>query len=400
MRRIIITEEQLANERLRDLLDDQEYFLVEVGRDGGEPQTCAFVRDDDTVFLCSNFGGLDGQFTELREELDYEYSWSCGGFLFAEQLERDNDHRYKVLGLVLSDGFVEEPLVGEGVFIHNEYTQSEIYRKQRGYHYHHGRGYNDLVGDVPNDSYRIGVELEVEAKGSNAFEEITGKVRSNWVYMERDGSLNSNGIEFITIPLLPKHAKSKNTWTDLVEYLKPRAVSWDSGRCGLHVHIGRGILGTTAEEQSETLGKLLYLYHHYMKDHVMNHKIFGRERGYEDREGKVVTGESVKALGSEVLAIKSVKDKMKSELINRSHTSRYFDINTENIQTIEFRKGRGSINAVRITAVIEWCELYCLYARKAKWQSISGENFLDFVRKKVKKSSSLAHYIFGADADC
>ena len=403
MRRIIVTEEELANVKLRDLMETLDYFYVKIRRDG-LPRIGAFVcNDDHDVYFCCDLPAFDGCYCNLREDLGFEYSWDCSAFSYAEELVTDNDCGCEFLGLASQgeiaslDSNLEE---SSAMFIHNEYSQHKTYRKIHGYHEHQGENFNDLVSEAKDDHYRIGVELEVECKSRALYEEVTRNVKSNWVFMERDGSLNSYGIEFITIPLLPKHAKSKATWTDLTEYLKTRAVSWDRSNCGLHVHIGRGILGSTAEEQSETIGKLLYLYHHFMKHHSLNVKIFGRSTAYNDHEGMVAEGESVKSLGSECLIIKSVKDKVKNKLIERASSSRYFDVNTDNRHTIEFRKGRGSINPLRITAVVEWCELYCLYARKAKWQNISDTDFLDFVHKKMKKSGSLSHYIGGADADC
>jgi hypothetical protein len=404
MRRITVTDEQLANIPLRELLSVNDYFYVVIAR-GGTRILGAFVRfsNDREIFFCTNTSSFDGCFCCEREELGFEYSWSCGSpsLRYARDVVDDNGHGYSFEGIASEEEVNRHEGIGSKVmFLHNEYTANNIYRRIRDYHFSHTQEFNDLVRADKTDNYRIGVELEVECKNADFFAEVTQDLQSNWLFMEHDGSLNSYGIEFITIPLLPKHAKQKATWTDLVEYLKPRAVSWDSGRCGLHIHIGRGILGTTAEEQSETLGKLLYLYHHFMKQHPLNVKIFGREKGYDDREGKVAVADSVKTLGSEVLKIGSIKDKVKTELLDRSNTSRYFDINVSNRNTIEFRKGRGSINALRITAVIEWCELYCLYARKVKWQNISDTDFLNFVTKKMSKSSSLSRYFGSVDVDC
>lgn len=271
-------------------------------------------------------------------------------------------------------------------FISDKYTTDAEYIGFHPYHRHHGVTMNVPKGRF--SGHRIGIELEVEFN--------TGLIRSkfcdtpsNWFYRESDGSLGSNGCEIITIPLLPKDAKSIDFWKPLTDYLGSRAQSWDTGRCGLHVHIGREILGVSDEEKSETIGKLLYLYHHFVKDTRMNIKIYGRERGYHDQDGKSVAGSSAKELGSEVLKIKSVKDKVKTAMIAKSSSDRYFDINLRNTHTIEFRKGRGSINPERITMVVDYCERMCLYAKSTPWQQISYEDFVKFLKATIKNEKLL-----------
>lgn len=275
-------------------------------------------------------------------------------------------------------------------FIMDKYTQTKIYTGQQSYHSHPYRDMNVPVGDFKG--HRIGIELEVEANSSALRRDIV-EAESNWFCMETDASLGSNGIEFVTIPLLPKDAKSPKTWTPLVEYLSGKAKSWSTGRCGLHVHIGREILGNTAEEQSETIGKMLYLYHHGLKDNSVNVSIYGRQRAYHDQSGAVESARSAKSLGPAVFKVKDVKDKVKGDLISQSSSGRYFDINISPSSTIEFRKGRGSINVNRICAIVEYSELIALYARKAKWEKISVEDFFAWACKRVKRTSPLSRWI-------
>lgn len=265
--------------------------------------------------------------------------------------------------------------------INKNYEKRIAYRGIHGYHYHHGVHLNEPVSTF--SGHRIGIELEVEFNSESARSSFA-ETESNWFYLERDGSLNSLGCEIISIPLLPKDAKSADFWKVLTDRIKNVATSWDNGRCGLHVHVGREILGNTEEKQSETIGKLLYLYHHYVKETRMNIKIYGRERGYHDEDGKTVTGTYVCELGSEVLKIKSVKDKVKDAMIQKSSSIRYFDINLMNTHTIEFRKGKGSINPARIAMVVDYCERMCLYAKSTPWPQISYVDFVKYLKSTVK----------------
>ena len=172
------------------------------------------------------------------------------------------------------------PSVDVMSFFNDKYERSVTYKGVHGYHHHHG--------DVPNApikavrGHKIGVELEVEFKNRDGKAQWANKAKSNWFYCERDGSLNDNGVEIITVPMNPKDIKARTTWEPLIGYLSDKARSWDSPRCGLHVHIGREILGSNPEQQSETIGKLLYLYHHFVNGTPMNTRIFGRDRAYNE----------------------------------------------------------------------------------------------------------------------
>jgi hypothetical protein len=263
--------------------------------------------------------------------------------------------------------------------------QRDEYVGMQIWHYHHGQHLNEPI--CAYRKHRIGVELEVEFNNQDLRDEFIN-IPSNWFYRETDGSLRENvGCEIITIPLLPKDAKDVDFWSSLTNDLTGKAVSWDTTTCGLHIHIGREILGKDEEQRSETLGKLLFLYHHHLKDTRFNIKMFGRERGYHDRCAKSVAGDAVLTLGKDVLKSKSACKVVKDAMINSSDGNtypgdgnRYFDINLQNTHTIEFRKGRGSINPKRIAAVVEYCELMCIYAKNTPWPQISYEDFIAYLK--------------------
>lgn len=276
-------------------------------------------------------------------------------------------------------------------YIKNDYQQTIMYIGRHTYHYHHGVHLNKPI--KPFRGWRIGTELEVEFQDRDERTEFADS-KSNWFYCESDGSIgsaSSYGIEIITIPLLPKDAKDELFWAQLTDVLKTRANAWDTdGRCGLHIHIGREILGKTPEQHSETIGKLLYLYHHFVKDTRLNLKVFGRSMGYHERDGKSNMGDAAKLLGGDTLKNKTVAEKVKKAMLDKSYngcydsTYRYFDINLQNEHTIEFRKGRGTINPRRITGVIEYCELLCLYAKITPWQQIDYNDFVSYLMATAK----------------
>lgn len=294
--------------------------------------------------------------------------------------------RFSFIGAqtIIIDEKAPNDVATKDTFISRKYT-SRIYTGQHGYHHSHS-----LISNTPHRPYRyrVGVELEIEAKNSAELESIR-KYKSNWFFMERDGSLNDYGVEIITIPLLPNDAKSTKFWTPLCNELHKKAVSWDSSNCGLHVHIGREILGRTDKVRSETIGKLLYLYHHFVKDTPFNTAIYGRSRAYHDIECKSGLVKAVGILGKQVLKNRKFRNEIDKELKDKSNTERYFDVNILNANTIEFRRGKGSLNPTRICAIVEYSEHLCLYAKRAKWEDISFDNFIKYLNTNINRDGAL-----------
>lgn len=396
----------VAGQTLYNLLTSTgDYIKVRMKNFNGEVVEGVFYRGDTRFYFWTNDSRWDGEGTHLSRNNGFRYSWVLNRDQWMGELisigDTPNEWSYE---FNRHCGISIVPLAGDFgridtsmTFIHSKYAQDNIYGGIHGYH--SGRSYNPLAEDEKPSDYRIGVELEVECNSRSIKTNIQSRLKSNWLLMERDGSLSDNGIEFITIPMRPCDIKKATTWTKFIGFMSDKAKSWNTTTCGLHVHIGREILGDTAEERSETLGKLLYLYHHWLKDDMTNIKIYGRERAYHDHDGKVEEGKAVKILGSKVLKVKEVKENLKKKLTDRSMVDRYFDINNRNSMTIEFRKGRGSLNTDRIIAVVEYSELMCLYSRKTKWENISCDDFFSYVRKKVKRTSPLRRFITSEEMD-
>ena len=366
-------------------------------------------------YLCfaSNSNMLNGsrRFSDGWNEIiaSYRFGWTirlhdCSTLLLNDILTRgafDCGASITLIGVYKRDGSLlcvnattqeEYECSGqnETSFMNSKYEAVSVYRGIHGYHHHHG-GYQN----APKKStrgHKIGVELEVEFNNSTLKNDWSENFSSNWFYCECDGSLNEYGVEIITVPMNPKDIKNRETWESLISFLSDKARSWDSPRCGLHVHIGREILGSNPEQQSETIGKLLYLYHHFVNETSMNTRIFGRNRAYNAKDGKTCEGDAVATLGCGVLKLKEIKDTLKKGMIDKSSSDRYFDINLMNSNTIEFRKGRGSIKASRIITVIEYCEMMCKYAKSVKWEDISKDAFVSYVKSNISKDSPLYDY--------
>ena len=381
---------------------------------------CLIIRPSlSTAFVLSNFPELNGASPESSERAEYEdnefidideYRYSYA--VLATEVRTVEDiyvalrrQNLEAAELIFSyAGLVSAYKLGESIakednsLMSDRYYDLRTWRGMHSYHASHGESFENPSRKPNSKPYRIGVELEVVAKSRSDFEYLTN-LKSNWMTMERDSSLPTGlGIELVTIPLNPSDAKSPAMWEGAISMLSRHANAWKRSECGLHVHIGREIFGNDPEKASATLGKLLYLYHLHLNGTDLNTRIFGRASAYHERDGKTQEGMAVKVLGSEVLKSKSVVKRLDKSLKDKSSEERYFDINIRNSNTIEFRKGKGSINVDRIVSIVTYCEMMVEYAKVRNWTQITYEDFTEWMRKKVAKTSPLKRYF--ADSEC
>lgn len=280
-------------------------------------------------------------------------------------------------------------------YISKNYKKDHLYSGIHGYHYHHGREMNEPKGYSVKKG-RIGVELEVEFTDYDKCSEFKAS-KSNWFYLEHDGSIGRHdwdGVEIITIPLRPQDAKDLNFWADnLTNHICQDANSWDTnGRCGLHVHIGNERLGGHPLAIEENQAKLIYFHEHFLKDHPMTEAVYGRSRSYHEADGRTDHGEEFSRVHKMMIKDRKKQIELKDATRNdRNCHYRYHAINITNSKTTEFRLGKGSLNPMRIAAVVEWCDLQCEYARRINWGQMSVEDFVDYL--KLTASDNLKQYI-------
>lgn len=263
------------------------------------------------------------------------------------------------------------------MLMRDTYTDTYTYEGFKPYHASHGCAFNTPKSES-SKKWRVGVELEVECNDDASRRRVTAW-RRNWFFCERDGSLGDYGVEFITVPLRYEDASDEEFWCTFCSHLNRYARSWRKSTTGLHVHLGREVLGDTPSECSETIGKLLYFYHHLIGDDstacAINSRLYGREHTYSEMSGKSDAGHAAHLLGRDVFKSKAVCDRVKDDMTRQSSDGRYFDINLSNEATIEFRKGKGSINAVRIAAVVTWSAMMVEYCRAHTWEELSFDDF-------------------------
>ena len=282
-------------------------------------------------------------------------------------------------------------------YISKNYKRDHLYSGIHGYHRHHGQPMNEPKGYSVRKG-RIGVELEVEFDTESAAREFTLS-RSNWFFLEHDGSIGRygwDGVEIITIPLRPQDAKSPEFWDgNLTNYIYHQVRSWDTcGRCGLHVHIGNERLGGHPLAIQENQAKLIYFHEHFLKGQPITEAVYGRSRSYHEINGETDHGAEFSRVHKMMTKDRKKQMELKDATLNdRNINYRYHAINITNSKTTEFRLGKGTLNPMRIAAVVEYCDLQCEYARRTNWGQMSVEDFLDYLR--ITASDNLKQFIAG-----
>ena len=111
-----------------------------------------------------------------------------------------------------------------------------IYRGRGRYHASHSLGHNMFtVEDDPLPT--VGVELETIAFNELSSDDYSA-LSSNWFRFENDGSLGPNGHELITDPLPSRVYRDLRTWVGLRNLLVGMFRSYRDKSTGLHVHVG------------------------------------------------------------------------------------------------------------------------------------------------------------------
>lgn len=382
------------------LMFEGDFVFVEIEKRGVRGEAFIAAYNSREAYIYQDMA--DGH--NYRGRLPYDVqsylnsSYVYGWLVLVDEIERNISNDGWTIVRYLNDNlpFEYEDARGEnldGFFLDN-YTRENEYTGFKTYH--STRVMNQPIGKK-NIPYRIGIELEVEF-ASTRNRDIFCNMPSNYIFREDDASLRNAGCEIITIPLLPKDAKSFKTWQPIVDKLTELgARSWDTNRCGLHCHFSREMFGKDREEQMENIVKMCYFYDHILHDDTTNTAIYGRSYSYHEEDGKTAIGGAIKTLGSDVLKHKDIRKRVLDASKTRHEESRYFDINLKPTNTIEFRKGRGSINASRIISIIEYNELIALFCKKTKIMELTLDNFKEFVRKSIKPSSPLTRYFDGGE---
>lgn len=213
----------------------------------------------------------------------------------------------------------------------------------------------------------LGVELEVDVGGhddDNA-EELLNIANSpdERIYIKSDGSID-DGFEIVTHPMTLDYHMNEFCWPDILH----RAVqmgyrSHQTSTCGLHVHVSRAGLGSSYEEQEETISRILY----FVEQHWNELLKFSRRTEYTMNRWAARHGYEHDP--------KKILDKAKSQ------RNRYVAVNLCNSQTIEFRLFRGTLRLNTLLATLQLAERICTTAMNLSEYDLKALSWSEFVSK-------------------
>lgn len=113
----------------------------------------------------------------------------------------------------------------------------------------------------------LGIELEVDNEYGDK-EECSGEVHNGYrdrLWMTRDGSLSSEGIELTSHPMTTEEHLS-GWWEDVFGIVRKHDyTSHDNGRCGLHIHVNRSFFSSNPSVQLVAGQKLVTIMSRFKK---------------------------------------------------------------------------------------------------------------------------------------
>lgn len=321
-------------------------------------------------------------------------------------------------------------------------TQQCIHAGRDSYHRHEyhpddchaAPGFNIFC--TPSDLPTLGIELETYCKAHSG-EDICSQIDfmrkelvSNWFHFEEDGSLDrTRGHELITEVLPPEVYRNLYTWIGLQNCISPWLESWRCSSTGLHVHVGVKQFDDCPNIpvrhglSKRILAKLAILFvYSEMLGYNLGDKVFLRKNGdycrfiptpiftklaRETRVREMTAEEMFDHLYTEYYGtphgLSTVLDHIYDDASHPSRwgswldttrddepkpnalepfTGHHTEINVEHKETIEFRRGKGTTNAVSIHRMVEYCSLIVRYVWKAARTPnmiISPETAFDYI---------------------
>ena len=279
----------------------------------------------------------------------------------------------------------------------------QVHERKSGYH-HRPPGINLFLrrGEWPS----VGVELETEAlcKDSESADDLQNDLVSNWFHMERDGSLDEEndgtyGFEIITEPLPPRAYRNQETWAGLQNILTPWLGSYGFKNCGLHVHVGLEQfeycedLPLRNRADRRRIGKYLSAFVYYcLMNPAFIDRVVLRKNGTwseacsndeflrhacEAAAGKITAADAVDIVTGELTRIEWASKANRQAGRVGSDDNAYeltreltgfsqhgVEINCDHPYTVEFRRGKGTVNSISVHRTVELMSLIVRYAWK------------------------------------
>lgn len=213
----------------------------------------------------------------------------------------------------------------------------------------------------------LGIELEINTR--NAPEEhaekfkkwLTKNKMADYFYFKHDGSL-TKGYEILTHPFTLQARHDKLDWYKVMKYLRRSgASSYESGECGLHVHVSKNQLTRLDVAKMKLF---------FAKAKTQIERFSRRDNFHYCR--------------IESFGVSDLLTAMKTE----SDHERYVAINDyTNKGTVEFRVFRGTLNEKRFISSMQFCEAMCYFVKENGTGSLNSPTAWNIFKQWLKKSN-------------
>lgn len=245
------------------------------------------------------------------------------------------------------------------VFEHPDIPKVFVSTCLRSYHYFPDEWTRPDNGKLKDPL--VGLELEVYARNKYIFEN-----KSNFFYLQRDGSLSeeNGGVEITTVPMSFDELIKEGGGIDiLTKDFMPRfsCYSQKDNSTGFHIHLSKIKFNTKVY--------ILLKRAFYCFPYNFLTELFGRTNGgYCSAEPKIqrlmefgIHPSAASASGLE-------------KIFQPYCDSRYLELNFTNRKTVEFRRGKGTVDTICIKSILDFC--YHIYKYSIEAQDLYKSDLL------------------------
>lgn len=246
------------------------------------------------------------------------------------------------------------------VFEHPGIPKVFVSTQQRSYHY-----FPDVWTRPDNDNLEeplVGLELEVYARNRYIFEN-----KSNFFYLQHDGSLSEEdgGTEITTIPMPFEELIREGGGIDiLTKDFMPRfsCYSQKATETGFHIHLSKINFN---KKVCVLLKKAFYCFPY---DFIT--ELFGRTNG-----GYCLAEPQIQRLMEYGIHPNAASDLGLEKIFQPYCDTRYLELNFTNSKTVEFRRGKGTVDAICIKSILDFC--YQIYKYSVEAQNLYKSDLLN-----------------------
>lgn len=239
--------------------------------------------------------------------------------------------------------------------------------------------------------FTMGVELEVEpeCERQDAAESTYKQLGDDYIVLKADGSLEESGFEIVTAARkLKYHVQAFKDWKP---YHSLR--SWDSGNCGMHVHIDSRAF------KALHLGKFL-MFINSTENKGLIKNIAGRHP--LDGGSSAVFAQALSAVVNPSSTLKDGNNARRHQMVNLCNLSQkeatrlkatFSSDSKGSYSTVELRIFRGTLKKDRLLAQIEFAHAAVCFSRDASWSALTELDFNAWLKDNPAKYSNLIKFL-------